>query len=128
VLVEALDVAGAAALPRTLFAWAAHAAPPLAKLGIAAAAALASNAVNNLPVGLELGKYVGAAHPPAALNAAALMGINVGPNFSANGSLATVLWLAILRRANVAVSPLKFAAIGLITTPLPLIAAALLAR
>ncbi len=128
VLVEALDVAGAASFPRALFAWAAHQAEPLAKLGIAFAAATASNAVNNLPVGLELGKYVGAAHPPAQLSAAALMGVNVGPNFSANGSLATVLWLAILRRANVAVSPLTFAAVGLATTPLALIAAALLAR
>jgi arsenical pump membrane protein len=128
VLVEGLDVAGAASFPRALFAWAAHQAEPLAQLGIAFTAAAASNAVNNLPVGLELGKYVGSAHPPAALNAAALMGVNVGPNFSANGSLATVLWLAILRRANVAVSPLKFAAVGLATTPLALIAAALLAR
>lgn len=128
VLVEALDAAGAAGLSRALFAWAAHQAEPLAKLGIAFAAAAASNAVNNLPVGLELGKYVGGAHPPAQLGAAALVGVNVGPNFSANGSLATVLWLAILRRANVAVSPLKFAALGLATTPLPLIAAALLAR
>ncbi len=113
VLVEALDVAGAAGLTRTLFAWAGHAAEPSAKLAIAFAAAAASNAVNNLPVGLELGKYVGAAHPPTGLNAAALIGVNVGPNFSANGSLATVLWLAVLRRANVAVSPLKFAAVGL---------------
>ncbi len=56
--------------------------------------------MNNLPVGLELGKYVGSAHPPAGLNAAALMGVNVGPNFSANGSLATVLWLAVLRRGE----------------------------
>ncbi len=71
------------------------------KLGVALAAALASNLVNNLPVGLDLGKYVGAAHPPAALSAAALVGVNVGPNFTANGSLATLLWLAILRREGV---------------------------
>ena len=128
VLVEALDAAGAAALPRALFAWAAHQAPPVAHVGAAVAAALASNVVNNLPVGLDLGRYVGAAHPPAALSAAALVGVNVGPNLTANGSLATLLWLAILRREGVAIGPLRFAAVGIVAAPLALIAAALLAR
>jgi arsenical pump membrane protein len=128
VLVEALDAAGAAALPHALFAWAAHQATPVAQLGIALASALASNVVNNLPVGLDLGKYVGAAHPPAALSAAALVGVNVGPNFTANGSLATLLWLAILRREGVAIGPLRFALVGCVATPLALVAAALLAR
>ena len=128
VLVEALDNAGAAALPRALFAWAAHLAAPLGKIAIAGASALASNVVNNLPVGLDLGKYVGRSHPPAPLTAAALVGVNVGPNFTANGSLATILWLAILRRAGVAVSPLRFAAVGAVATPAALLAAALLAR
>lgn len=128
VLVEALDAAGAGSLPRALYGWAAHAGDPIAKVGVAAAAALASNLVNNLPVGLDLGKYVGAAHPPAALNAAALVGVNVGPNFSVNGSLATLLWLAILRRAGVRITPLRFATIGCVATPLALAAAALLAR
>ena len=128
VLVEALDLAGAGSLPRTLFAWANHVATPPAQIGIAVASALASNVVNNLPVGLDLGKYVAAAHPPAAFSAAALVGVNVGPNLTANGSLATLLWLAILRRANVEVSPLRFAAVGIVVTPAALLAAALLAR
>ena len=127
VIVEALDTGGVATLPHSLFTWAAHQEAPLAKLAVAAAAAFASNVVNNLPVGLELGKYVGSAHPPAALSAAALVGVNVGPNFTANGSLATLLWLAILRRAGIAISPLRFAAIGFVVTPLALIVAALLA-
>jgi arsenical pump membrane protein len=128
VLVEALDAAGASALPRALFAWAAHQAAPVAQVGVALAATVASNAVNNLPAALDLGKYVGAAHPPAALRAAALVGVNVGPNFTANGSLATLLWLAILRREGVAIGPLRFAAVGIVAAPLALIAAALLAR
>jgi arsenical pump membrane protein len=128
VLVEALDLAGAAALPRALFVWGAHQAAPLAQIGTAVAAALTSNLVNNLPVGLDLGKYVGAAHPPAALSAAALIGVNVGPNLTVNGSLATLLWLAVLRRAGVSITPLRFAAVGLVATPPALIAAALLAR
>jgi len=128
VLVEALDAAGAGTLPRAVFTWASHQAAPVAQLGIAAASALASNLVNNLPVGLDLGKYVGIAHPPAALSAAALVGVNVGPNLTVNGSLATLLWLAILRRNGIPMSGLAFAKIGLIATPLALIASALLAR
>ena len=128
VLVEALDAAGAASLPRALFAWAAHQAAPVAQLGVAFAAALASNLVNNLPVGLDLGKYAGAVHPRAALTAAALVGVNVGPNLTANGSLATLLWLAILRREGVHIGARRFAAVGCVAAPLALIAAALLAR
>jgi arsenical pump membrane protein len=128
VLVEALDAAGAAALPRALFTWAARQTAPLGQIGVALAGALASNLVNNLPVSLDLGKYAGAAHPPPALSAAALVGVNIGPNLSVNGSLATLLWLAILRREGVTITPLQFAAIGCVATPLALIAAALLAR
>jgi arsenical pump membrane protein len=128
VIVEALDLAGAAALPRALFAWAAHAVQPLAQLAVAGAAAAASNAANNLPVGLELGRFVAGAHPPTPLASAALLGVNIGPNFSVNGSLATVLWLAIVHRAGVRVSPLQFAAVGALATPIALGSAALLAR
>ena len=128
VIVEALDLAGAAALPRALFAWAAHAVQPLAQLAVAGAAAAASNAANNLPVGLELGRFVAGAHPPTPLASAALLGVNIGPNFSVNGSLATVLWLAIVHRAGVRVSPLQFAAVGALARPSALGSAALLAR
>jgi arsenical pump membrane protein len=69
-----------------------------------------------------------AAVRPAALSAAALIGVNVGPNLTVNGSLATLLWLAVLRRAGVSITPLRFAAVGLVATPPALIAAALLAR
>ncbi|MDB5069371.1 MAG: Arsenical pump rane protein, partial [Candidatus Eremiobacteraeota bacterium] len=128
VLVEALDAAGAGSLPKALFAWASHQAAPIAQLGIAVASALASNVVNNLPVSLDLGKYVGATHPPAALSAAALVGVNVGPNLSVTGSLATLLWLAILRRNGIPMNAGSYAKVGIVATPIALIVAALLAR
>jgi arsenical pump membrane protein len=128
VIVEVLDAAGGASLPRALFAWAAHQAAPLAQIGVAAATGLASNVVTNLPVGLDAGKYAGAAHPRAALSAAALVGVNVGPNLTVYGSLATLLWLAVLRRAGVAMTPWRFAGVGLVAAPPALLAAALLAR
>ncbi len=128
VIVDALDAAGAAMLPRALFAWAAHASGPLGQTVVAAATAIASDVVNNLPVALDVGKAVGATHPEPRLSAAALVGVNVGPNLTANGSLATLLWLAVLRRAGVGVSALRFAAVGVVATPAALVAAALLAR
>ena len=128
VVVELLDAAGARVLPRGLFAAAAGLWPPLGRVTVAGAAALASNAVTNLPVGLDLGSYVATHRTPGALGAAALVGVNVGPNFSAYGSLASLLWLAILRRAGIRISVLRFAAVGAAVTPLALAGAALAAR
>jgi arsenical pump membrane protein len=128
VVVEALDAAGVAAAPRELFGWAAHQAAPLGNVAVALATGLVSNVVTNLPVALDVGKYVGHAHPAALLSAAALAGVNVGPNLTVNGSLATLLWLAILRRHQIAISPWRFALVGLIATPAALVASALLAR
>ncbi|HEX3463367.1 MAG TPA: SLC13 family permease [Candidatus Elarobacter sp.] len=128
VVVEALDAAGVATAPRELFGWASHQAAPLGNAAVAVATGLVSNVVTNLPVALDVGKYVGHAHPPAALSAAALTGVNVGPNLTVNGSLATLLWLAILRRHQIPISPWRFAAAGLAATPAALLAAALLAR
>ena len=128
VVVEALDAAGAGSLPRSLFTWAAHQAAPVANIVVALATGLVSNVVTNLPVGLDAGKYVGTAHPPAALSAAALVGVNVGPNLTVNGSLATLLWLAVLRRAGIAMTPLRFTRVAALAAIPALLAAALLAR
>lgn len=128
VLIDALERAGAGSLSSQMFAWGEHTAGPLARVGVALATTAASNLLNNLPVGLAVGHAATTLHPPQALISAALVGINVGPNFSTNGSLATVLWLAILQRAGVVMSAWRFAAIGVVVTPLALISAALLAR
>jgi len=128
VIVDALDVHGAASLPRALFTWAAHLHGALAPLAVAGATAVASNVVTNLPVGLDVGKYVSATHPPHALGAAALVGVNVGPNLTLAGSLATLLWVEVLRRHGIRISARRFAAIGLVATPAALAAAALAAR
>ena len=59
-----------------------------ALLGIAALAAVLSNAVNNLPAVLVLLPLVSG--PPAVL--AVLIGVNIGPNLTYVGSLANLLW------------------------------------
>jgi arsenical pump membrane protein len=128
VIVDALDVHGAASLPHALFIWAAHLPGVFGLLAVAGATTVASNVVTNLPIGLDVGKYVAIAHPPGTLGAAALVGVNIGPNLTLTGSVATLLWLEILRRNGIRVSARRFAAVGLLATPAALAVAALTVR
>jgi arsenical pump membrane protein len=84
--------------------------------------AFASNAVNNLPMGLLAGSVAQGAHLPAQVNGALLIGVDLGPNLSVTGSLATILWLVAIRREGEDVSAWKFLAVGSLVMPLALIA------
>ncbi|MGI8880419.1 MAG: SLC13 family permease [Jatrophihabitans sp.] len=64
-----------------------------ALLAIAVVAAVVANLLNNLPATLVLTPLV-AANPIAVL--AVLIGVNVGPNLTYIGSLATLLWRRLL--------------------------------
>ena len=66
------------------------------------------------------------AHAAPALRHAPLVAIDLGPNAAVSGSLATLLWVAALRRAGLAMGPLRFLRSGLAVT-LPALLAALLA-
>ena len=48
---------------------------------------------------------------------AILIGVDLGPNLSVTGSLATILWLAALRREGHSVSFGAFLKIGLVVMP-----------
>ncbi|MGV1791234.1 arsenic transporter [Rhizobium sp. A37_96] len=74
--------------------------------------AIVSNLVNNLPAGLFAGSAVQAAHVPDAIAGAVLIGVDLGPNLSITGSLATILWLAALRREGLHMGALTFLKIG----------------
>ena len=52
-----------------------------------------------------------------------LIGVDLGPNFSVTGSLATILWLVALRRQKIEVTAWRFLQIGALVTPPALIAA-----
>jgi len=52
-----------------------------------------------------------------------LMGIDLGPNLSVTGSLATILWLIALRRENLQVSAWSFLKVGAIVMPVALLLA-----
>lgn len=127
VLVEALDRTGAVhALADVLRALTTHGTTRAAAAS-GVAVALASNLVNNLPAGLVASVTVGVAHSPQPVIDALLIGVDLGPNLSVTGSLATILWLAAIRREGQQVSAAKFLAIGACVM-LPSLAAALAVR
>jgi arsenical pump membrane protein len=74
--------------------------------------ALACNLMNNLPVGLIAGNALQAGHLPEIIKSAVLIGVDLGPNLSITGSLATILWLVALRREGQAISGWNFLRIG----------------
>jgi arsenical pump membrane protein len=74
--------------------------------------AVADNIANNLPVGLLAGSVAAADHLPKPVTAAILIGVDLGPNLSVTGSLATILWLVALRRENLEVSSWRFLRLG----------------
>ena len=76
------------------------------------AVALASNLMNNLPVGLIAGHAVQAGPVPEMVKSSILIGVDLGPNLSITGSLATILWLVALRREGQSVSAWAFLKLG----------------
>jgi arsenical pump membrane protein len=85
----------------------------------AGVAALLANLVNNLPATLILLSVLGP-HPAPGVLLAVLLGVNIGPNASYLGSLATLLWRRTLPEHP---SAKTFHALGALTTPLCLAAA-----
>jgi arsenical pump membrane protein len=91
---------------------------PQSTLWIAGAVvAVASNLFNNLPAGLVAAATSHAAQVPPQVAGAILIGVDLGPNLSVTGSLATILWLIALRREGENVTLLRFLRIGLIVMP-----------
>ncbi len=125
VFVQALEVTGVVGHLARMLAEAAAAAPLAAGPVLGALLGFGANLVNNLPAGLLAGAALEAAHAAEPLRAAALIGVDLGPNLSITGSLATLLWLAALRREGIEVSALQFLKFGAWVMP-PALAAALL--
>jgi arsenical pump membrane protein len=53
----------------------------------------------------------------------ALVGANIGPTLTTFGSLATMLWLTLIRRRGLDVSAIEYMKVALLTTPAVLAAA-----
>src|SRR6516162_5669996 len=84
---------------------------------------IADNIANNLPVGLVAGSVAAQNHLPSQVVGAMLIGVDLGPNFSVTGSLATILWLVALRRQKIEDTAGGFLAIGALVTAPALVAA-----
>ncbi len=123
VLVEGLAHTGLIGmLSRTLAQAAAHN-PDGAAAGTGTIVAIASNCINNLPAGLIASTAIAQAHPPQMVTDALLVGVDLGPNLSITGSLATILWLVAIRREGEDVTFWRFLKVGAVTMPPALIAA-----
>jgi arsenical pump membrane protein len=94
-----------------------------ALLGIAVLAAVLANLINNLPAVLVLLPLTAAAGPGAVL--AVLLGVNIGPNLTYAGSLATLLWRRIAHRHEHDVELGEFTRLGLLAVPAALVPAVL---
>jgi len=126
VLVEGLQHTGVINHLAQVMQTAAQAIPAHAGWISGAVIAVACNLINNLPAGLIAGSALTAAHAPIPVASAVLVGVDLGPNFSVTGSLATILWLTALRRDGIEVSAWSFLKLGVVVT-LPALAAALAA-
>ena len=123
ILVEGLNKTGVLpALARVLKEYAA-AAPHLTSWASGISVAIASNLVNNLPMGLIAADTSHLAQAPAQITAAILIGVDLGPNLSVTGSLATILWLIALRRESENVTAMQFLKVGALVMPPALLAA-----
>jgi arsenical pump membrane protein len=94
-----------------------------ALLATAALAAALANVCNNLPAVLVLLPLAAPSGAGAVL--AVLLGVNIGPNLSYTGSLATLLWRRILQRHGSAPDLGEFTRLGLLTVPAGLLVAVL---
>jgi arsenical pump membrane protein len=123
VLVEALDKSGLIANIATLLRHSAQGSIAGTAWGAGVAIAVGSNLVNNLPAGLIAGSAVQSANIPDQITRAILIGVDLGPNLSVTGSLATILWLNALRREGLSVSAGAFLKIGVLVMPPALLVA-----
>jgi arsenical pump membrane protein len=112
VLVEALNQTGLASALAAALRQGIETAPNWTAAAAGTLIALGANLTNNLPAGLIAAGVVQAADAPRSVAGAILIGVDLGPNLSITGSLATILWLTALRRAGLHIGAWRFLAIG----------------
>ena len=126
VIVAAVNGAGALGAAARVLDEMKHWPPLRASLSSSFGIALISNLVNNLPSGLISGEAVNVARVIGPLRNAILIGVDLGPNLSVTGSLATILWLIAIRREGQEVGFWRFLKWGALVMP-PALALATLA-
>ena len=122
ILVEAVEGTG---VLEPLISWLptnAMQAPQPTAFGVGSIVAVLCNLLNNLPLGLIAGTVASSAQLSPQVTGAMMIGVDLGPNLSVTGSLATILWLVALRRERQSVSAWKFLSLGCLVMPSALIA------
>jgi arsenical pump membrane protein len=122
ILVDAVQSIGALRWTEGALRWAEHLAAVPGALAAGFVVGVANNLVNNLPLGLMAGQALKSAHTSRLMAAAVMIGVDLGPNLSVSGSLATILWLIALRRENLHVSAWSFLKVGALAMPVALAA------
>jgi arsenical pump membrane protein len=117
VLVEGLDKSGLTAAITTLLHDGAERSASWTAGAAGVAIAFVSNLINNLPAGLIAGTAVQSAHVSEQITRSILIGVDLGPNLSVTGSLATILWLTALRREGHSVGFGTFLRLGIVVMP-----------
>jgi arsenical pump membrane protein len=122
IMVDAVQSIGALNLTQTALQAVQRLAPAPAALVTGFVVGVANNIVNNLPLGLLAGGALQAEHATGLIANTVLIGVDLGPNLSVTGSLATILWLIALRKEKLNVSAWDFLKVGAIAMPVALLA------
>jgi len=121
ILVDAVESIGALNLTQQCLRWAQGLSLAPGALATGFAVGMANNLVNNLPLGLIAGGTLESAHAHGLIADAVLIGVDLGPNLSVTGSLATILWLLALRKEKLDVSFWDFLKVGAVVMPITLL-------
>jgi arsenical pump membrane protein len=117
VMVDALESIGAMQYTKEWLLWAQGLGLAAGTLVAGFVVGIANNLVNNLSLGLIAGSTLQASHTTGWLANAVLIGVDLGPNLSITGSLATILWLIALRKEQLDVSFWDFLKVGAVAMP-----------
>jgi Arsenical pump membrane protein len=123
ILVDAVQSIGALQFAPAALAWAERLAAAPGALVTGFVVGVANNLINNLPLGLIAGEALKASHATRLIASSVLIGVDLGPNLSVSGSLATILWLIALRKEKLDVSYWGFLKVGVVLMPAALFAA-----
>ncbi|HVR27146.1 MAG TPA: arsenic transporter [Candidatus Polarisedimenticolia bacterium] len=122
VMVDAMQSIGALQFTQKWLAWAQTFGSTTGAFIAGFIVGIANNLINNLPLGLIAGITLRTAHANGLIANTVLIGVDLGPNLSITGSLATILWLIALRREKLDVSFWDFLKVGALAMPVALLA------
>jgi arsenical pump membrane protein len=96
--------------------------PLQAALVAAGGTALGANLINNVPMTLVMISALRGMQAAPLIREtmvyATMFGADLGPNLTTVGSLATILWIVILRRKGLEISPRSYVRLGVLVVPL----------